>query len=306
MSFEQYPQPGARGFGVQPGESDSTFSYRVLGVLEVRRGGKPVDVPKGNTLNVLAALLLNANTTVTAEMLIERIWGDRPPKTARAVLQNCVSRLRSLGEPARGVRAIPMPIVTGPNGYSIRVAEGALDLYRFDRLMIDADRASAEGRTREAADLLHRGLTLWHNDLLSDVTAPGLRHIEIRQLGERRAAVLDRWADLELGSGQAHRVIPELRRAITAMPTAERLRYQLVRALVDNQQIGEASRLLRETETMLRDRYGLEAWPVLERWWRQLVIQASGDSAHWPQIVNPMTTEAVACGIPAMSKKAMR
>ncbi|WP_405160862.1 winged helix-turn-helix domain-containing protein [Nocardia sp. NBC_01499] len=287
MNFEQSRSSGIGGAGVPLNESDLPYSYRILGVLEVRRYGRRLDIPNGNTLNVLATLLLNANSSVTGDMLIERIWGDRPPKTARAVLQNCVSRLRSLTDQARGARAVSMPIVTERNGYSIRVQDGVLDLHRFDRMVADAEAACTEGRLRGAADLFHQALSISHNDLLPDITAPGLRQIEIRQLCERRAAVLDRWADLELGSGQAYRVIPELRAAITAMPTAERLRYQLVRALVDNQQIGEASQLLRGTEAMLRERYGLETWPVLERWWRQLVIHAPGDSECLPQIVNP-------------------
>ncbi|MFI6776103.1 BTAD domain-containing putative transcriptional regulator [Nocardia sp. NPDC050412] len=286
MNFEKYRPSGASSAGIPRGESDATYSYRILGVLEVRRFGRRVDIPKGNTQNVLAALLLNSNSVVTSDTLIERIWGDRPPKTARAVLQNSVSRLRSLTDPTHNARAAPTPIVTEPNGYSIRVQDGALDLHRFDRMVVAAEAAGTEGRMRDAADLLYQALSIWHNDLLPDVTALGLRRVEIRQLCERRVGVLDRWADLELGSGQSHRVIPELRAAITAMPTAERLRYQLVRALADNQQIGEASQLLQETETMLREQYGLEARPVLERWWRQLVIRTSGEGVRWPQIVN--------------------
>jgi SARP family transcriptional regulator, regulator of embCAB operon len=70
------------------------------------------------------------------------------------------------------------------------------------------------------------------------------------------------------------------------MPMAERLHYQLIRALVDNHQIGEARQLLGETEAMLRDRYGLEARSVLDRWWRQLVTNTAGYGYRWPQLVS--------------------
>ncbi|GAB2640219.1 AfsR/SARP family transcriptional regulator [Nocardia goodfellowii] len=285
MTYEQC-RTSNMPMGTHRGEPVSPYSYRVLGALEVRRFGRRVDVPKGNTLNVLAALLLNANAVVSSDTLIERIWGDDPPKTVKAILQNSISRLRSLSSPAHSSRAVPMPVVTEPHGYSIRVQDGTLDIHRFDHMVSAAEAARTEGRTGDAANLLYRALSSWKNNPLSDVTAAGLQRIEIRQLNERRVGVLDRWADLELDSGHSDKVIPELRAAIAAYPTAERLRYQLVRALADNQQLGEASQLLRETEIMLRERYGLEARPVLERWWRQLVIGASAEGVHWPQIVN--------------------
>ncbi|PRY37500.1 AfsR/SARP family transcriptional regulator [Umezawaea tangerina] len=287
MTDVRNPPGGMRGAvgdrrGAIPAAAGVPHTYRILGELQVRFRGRRVEVPGGNTLNLLAVLLLNANALVPADVLVERMWGDRPPRTARAVLQNCVSRLRSLVDPAKG--GVPLPIVTGAKGYSLRVPHGALDLHRFDGAVADADEAVAAGRDREAADLLHRALSLWQNEVLPDVTAPGAHRVEIRLLYDHRTAVLDRWADLELAAGQAHRVIPELRTALAARPAAERLRYQLVRALTDNQQIGEASRVLRETEDMLRDRYGLDARPVLERWWRQLVTSAAGDGVRWPPV----------------------
>lgn len=266
--------------------ADPPYSYRVLGSLEVRQRNRRIDIPKGNTLNMLAALLLNANSLVPGDMLIERMWGDRPPRTARAVLQNSVSRLRSLTGSTRGAPVMPIPIVTGPGGYTLRVQPGALDLHRFDHIVADADRAIAEGRGRDAAGLLRQALSLWRDSTLPEVTAPGLGLVEIRRLREHRVAVLDRWAELELADGQANRVIPELRSAVVTMPMAERLHYQLIRALVDNHQIGEARQLLGETEAMLRDRYGLEARSVLDRWWRQLVTNTAGYGYRWPQLVS--------------------
>jgi len=263
-------------------EKRSSYTYRILGAFEVRRDGRRIEIPRGNALNLLATLVLNANALMTADVLYERLWGDRPPKTARAVLQNCVSQLRS----PHDARAVPLPILTGPKGYSIRVPPGAIDLHQFDSMAARAEEALAAGRQTEAADLLHDALLFWSGDPLPEITAPGLRQTEIRHLAERRAAILDRWADLEIGAGRAGRVIPDLRAAVAATPAEERLRYQLVRALVGNQQIGEASRYLRETETILRERYGLEAGPILERWWRQLLAPVSAADYRLPHLVN--------------------
>jgi DNA-binding SARP family transcriptional activator len=39
-------------------------------------------------------LLLNANRVVSAERLVEYLWGEQPPPRARSLLQGCVAQLR--------------------------------------------------------------------------------------------------------------------------------------------------------------------------------------------------------------------
>ena len=62
--------------------------FRVLGPLEVVDGGQPVDLPRRKHRALLAALLLHAGEPVSSDRLIEELWGERPPRTARDALQN--------------------------------------------------------------------------------------------------------------------------------------------------------------------------------------------------------------------------
>ncbi|WP_280457729.1 AfsR/SARP family transcriptional regulator [Nocardia carnea] len=284
MAIGQCDPSYSIGTGCVSNNSGSLYSYCVLGVLEVWYSGKRVNVPKGNVRTLLAALLLNANSPLTIDMLVQRIWGDKPPKTARAIVHNSVSQLRSLSH--ANPRTAPLPIATEPEGYSIRIPHGAIDLHRFDRCVTAADVAIADGRRRTAADMLDQALSIWRSSPLPDVTGPGLRRFEIRQLHERWASALYRWAELEIDFGNVDRVVSTLRAAVVTMPTAERLRYQFVRTLVETQQLGEARQSLKETELMLRAVYDLDARPMLDSWWQHLATSVVGESRNDLQVVN--------------------
>src|SRR6266545_2029423 len=70
---------------------------RVLGAVELRTaGGRLVPLPGPRLRAVLGVLALHANRVVATERLLENVWGQAPPKTARNSLQGHVSRLRRL------------------------------------------------------------------------------------------------------------------------------------------------------------------------------------------------------------------
>ena len=89
----------------------SELRYRILGPLHVDTGAREVAITAGRDRVVLALLLLHAGRIVGVEELIDAVWDDNPPATARGQLQTCVSRLR---------RTLPQAkILTNPAGYGI-------------------------------------------------------------------------------------------------------------------------------------------------------------------------------------------
>src|SRR5688572_21549221 len=70
------------------------LQFRILGPIEVWRDGEVVDLGTRKQRAVLALLLLNANRVVSTERLIDQLWGDTPPETARSALQVYVAGLR--------------------------------------------------------------------------------------------------------------------------------------------------------------------------------------------------------------------
>jgi DNA-binding SARP family transcriptional activator len=89
--------------------------FRILGPLEVLDdSGRALVLggPKQGAL--LAVLLLDAGTVVSADRLIEELWGEDPPGSARGVLQVYVANLRKLLEPGRSTGAAPTLLLTQP------------------------------------------------------------------------------------------------------------------------------------------------------------------------------------------------
>jgi DNA-binding winged helix-turn-helix (wHTH) protein len=119
------------------------MEFRILGPLEVSPNGRPLTPSAPRERALLAMLLLRANRVVSTDQLIDWLWGEAPPSTAKATLQTYVLRLRRLLRPP-GDPPLNAVLVTCPPGYLLKVEPGQLDLHRFDRLLDEARAAMAE------------------------------------------------------------------------------------------------------------------------------------------------------------------
>ena len=72
----------------------SRMRLSVLGHLEASVDDRPVALGGAKQRAVLAMLGLEANRAVTADRLIEGLWGEQPPPSAAKMVQNYVWRLR--------------------------------------------------------------------------------------------------------------------------------------------------------------------------------------------------------------------
>lgn len=131
------------------------MEFRILGPVEARSADETVALGSDKQRALLAILLLHANEVVSAERLIDGLWGERPPPTALRTLQAHISRLRKAldhragapvndrGEPSTG--GPNGALVTRGHGYLLRVAPGELDLDRFTGLVEQGRQALAAG-----------------------------------------------------------------------------------------------------------------------------------------------------------------
>ena len=194
------------------------MEIRILGPLEVVVDGRPLVLGGPRQRALLAILALHANELVSRDRLIDEIWGDEPPETARTALQVYVSQLRkTLGRDT---------IQTRPGGYLLEVGEGELDSDVFEQLV---------GKTRGAspsvaAERLREALGLWRGPPLADldglVAGP-----ERARLEEERLAALEQRIDADLELGRHAALTPELEGLVREHPLRERLRGQLMLAL---------------------------------------------------------------------------
>ena len=70
------------------------MDFRILGSLEVCDRERTVRLGGDKQRVLLAVLLLHANEVVSADRLIDDLWGARPPPAALKALQAHISRLR--------------------------------------------------------------------------------------------------------------------------------------------------------------------------------------------------------------------
>jgi hypothetical protein len=70
------------------------MEFRLLGPLEVSDGDRRIEIGRGRRRSLLALLLMRPNEVVSAERLIDELWGERPTATATKSLHVYVSQLR--------------------------------------------------------------------------------------------------------------------------------------------------------------------------------------------------------------------
>src|SRR3990172_5865481 len=111
------------------------MEFRVLGPVEVLEEGRRLEVASGRQLTLLAFLLIHANHVVSADRILDELWGDGPPESGAKTVAFHVSGLRDTLEPERP-RGRPSGILaTDPAGYVLRVEPDGIDADRFARLI---------------------------------------------------------------------------------------------------------------------------------------------------------------------------
>ncbi|HWM03853.1 MAG TPA: BTAD domain-containing putative transcriptional regulator [Actinophytocola sp.] len=234
--------------------------YRILGPLQVVAGGsQDFTIPPGRQQVVLGVLLLEANRVVSIDHLIDAIWDDDPPATARTQVQICVSRLRN-SLIAAGCKAI----VTRPPGYLMPVRPGQLDAQVFTALSVEADALVRAGQADQAAETLGRAVELWRGPALSGLNSHILR-AKATELDERRLAAVESHVDLQLRLGRHHQLVGELSTLVSEHPLRERLRGQLMLALYRSGRQAEALEAYRLGRELMIDQLGLEPSEELRR-----------------------------------------
>ncbi|OEJ28552.1 AfsR/SARP family transcriptional regulator [Streptomyces agglomeratus] len=228
--------------------------FRILGPLHVHGPHGQVRIPPGRQEVILAALLLEANRVVSTDYLVDLIWEDEPPDTARTQVQICVSRLRKLF----GKETVSAAITTRPPGYVLRTEDGSVDAALFSRRIADARLLRKQpGGAAEAVELLRAADGLWQGDCLSGLSSETLRS-KARQLDEERLTAAETRIDLELELGRHHQLVGEIQLLVHEHPLRERLRGRLMLALYRSGRQVEALDVYRVGRHLLVEELGLE------------------------------------------------
>jgi DNA-binding NarL/FixJ family response regulator/DNA-binding SARP family transcriptional activator len=242
--------------------------YRILGPLEVVEGGQPVPLGRLKERLVLAVLLLHANEFVSRERLMDELWGESPPPTAKKAVNLYISQLRKTL-----TRNGLDPIATEDGGYRFGVGADGLDAAHLRQLLANARDRVAAGELDAAAELLRETLALWRGPTLAGLQLESHGRDEVAQLDELRLTALMDRIDCDLALGRHEEVIGELHVLVGEHPLRERLRAQLMLALYRADRQAEALEAYQQAREVLVEELGIEPSSALHRLQRGILIQ---------------------------------
>ncbi|TMK96999.1 MAG: AfsR/SARP family transcriptional regulator [Actinobacteria bacterium] len=223
------------------------MDVRVLGPLEASAGGRPLQLGGGKPRALLTMLALQAGSPVSADLLIEGLWGETPPATANKMIQIFVSQVRKAldasGDAGR--------LVTRGRGYELRIDADDVDALRFERLL--------------AAHAPREALALWRGPPLEELSGEPFAAAEIRRLEELRLAAMEQAIEHDLAAGRHREVIGELDALVAHEPLNERFHGQRMLALYRSGRQSDALAAYRKARETLLDEVGLEPGPELQR-----------------------------------------
>ncbi|MEU8588817.1 BTAD domain-containing putative transcriptional regulator [Streptomyces sp. NPDC048664] len=227
--------------------------------MEVFVGNKVLHIERPRRRAVLTYLLLNANRRVGIDQLVDALWGERPPRSARGQVHTAVSALRKQLPQGDGTA---VPLASLDRGYRLAVGRHDLDTADFGREVAEARRLTDRGDHTEAVRHLRAGLDLWRGAALTGIDAPFVESFRAR-LEEERFAAYELLADIELGAGRHRELIPELTALVDRYPAREQLAERLVLALYRSGRQTDALAVARRLRALLADEFGLDPGPAL-------------------------------------------
>ncbi|GAA3439622.1 AfsR/SARP family transcriptional regulator [Kutzneria kofuensis] len=229
--------------------------FRLLGPVCVLSGDTTVEVSGRKPRALLAVLALDAGRVVPADTLIDVLWGENPPGSARAGVHSYVSTLRrTLGEGT---------IQRRPAGYELTVPPTDVDVHEFGALVTQARQDLAAGRFGVAERGLEAALALWRGAPLGGLDGEWAERERDRLLQLRLAAVEDR-IEAQLRLGQGPRLIAELSGLVADDPLRERSRGQLMIALYQAGRQADALAAYEAGRRLLIDELGVEPSPEFQ------------------------------------------
>ena len=173
------------------------MEFRALGSVTVRHDGDEIDLGSPGQRAVLALLLQHHGHVLSANRILEELWGDRSEGKIKT-LRVYVSRLRSALDPDRTGIGHAVLETVGP-GYRLNVETGQFDVDRFERDAADG-RALLSSDPARAAAALRSALDHWNGTAYEEFAHEEFAHLESARLGEARIDVLEDRIEADLAS----------------------------------------------------------------------------------------------------------
>jgi DNA-binding SARP family transcriptional activator len=280
----------------------------VLGTVAVLGpDGREAAVGGVRPRRLLAGLAACAGEPTSADRLADIVWGESPPRSARANLHTYLWSLRRCLASAAGDRVV---IEARPGGYVLRAAPAALDWHRFRDLAAEAA-GIAGSDAAAAADLLRQALGLWRGPAVADLDGgPPWLVARAAAMDEARLAALEQRIEADLAAGRHRDLAPELVELTAAHPLREQFRAHQMLALYRSGRQADALAAFHQLRHHLAAELGIDPSPPLHLLYEAILRNdpligwpsaPSADTAALdrPDTPQPTVPSAIGSGPPA-------
>ena len=250
------------------------MEVRFFGEFEAIEGGVPVPVRGAKQRAILALLALQRGQPVSADRLIDALWGDGQVANPANALQAQIGQLRR----ALGAAAI----VTSEAGYALGIGPDDVDAGQFERLVADGRHLFEEGEMAPASAVLGEALRLRRGEPLSEFAYAGFADAERAHLDELTLVAIETRAEADLVLGRHRELVGELEALCREHPLRERLWELLILALYRAGRQAQALRAYTEVRDRLVDELGIDPGSALRDLEARILVQDPSLDAAGP------------------------
>lgn len=274
-----------------------TVQLRLLGPVEVW-AGRAFDVGEPRRRTVFASLLMDVGTIVPSYVLVERVWGQVPPRQAVKTLGTHVTRIRrvlervaggvaSTGVASTGVgqvdgATVPIGVAAAAGGYRLDVDRDLVDVHVFRRLVREARQTDD---VNDRVTLLQEAVGLWRGEPLTGLAGDWADRTR-EQLDRERLDAVTLWAEAEIGVGNAEATIAPLSELADNHRLHEPLTAALMRALAAAGRPTEALERCAVHRQWLADEYGTDQSAALRQLY-EAILRSDGRSTPAKSVPSP-------------------
>lgn len=260
----------------------------VLGPVTVAGETGAVHLP-AKLRRLLAALVVGQGRACQVDEIVDALWGETPPVSARKLLRIYVSQLRKALPPS-------VTLETTAGAYALRLPQSSLDAAEFERLLDEAARAGANGDPARVSSLVEQALALWRGQAYGELGYEDFVRGEAERLEELRLSVVEMKLEALLQLGRDDQVRAEARALSSEHPLRERVHGLEMLALYRSGRQAEALDVYASYRTRLDQELGLEPSAELRELQRRILNQdrrlflAADDLSHHglPAAPNPL------------------
>ena len=264
------------------------MQVRLLGPVDVAAddGSRPVNGLRRKA--VLAALALHDGQVVSADRLVEVVWGASAPPTVMNSLQTHISYLR-------GVLGSKDAIVARSPGYALNLGGEGTDARAAERLLRQGRQAADPAR---GAQDLRGALALWRGRPLADVTGSAWLEEQAERLDLLADQVRRALFEARLAAGEHAELVSGLEQMAAVDPLDEQVHGQLMVALYRCGRQAEALAVFGRLRAVLAEQLGIDPSPMLRDLETAILRQDQALAAPARPLVAPARPPAALTAVP--------